>query len=201
PGNQELSDEGWISLFNGENLDGWTATRHTRKGRRIPDEAGWKIEDGALIRDDAISRSLVTTREFRNLELEFDVRLPAGTGIVCGLRIGRAPDALLVVPILDPARLKSVSTEYLDSPFGRQFLELPARLRPPDEWNTVRVRCVGDELTVSVNGHRTTSLRLSAFRSLRKLPSSGPVGFLTRGEAFGVALRNIRAREVEPQSE
>jgi hypothetical protein len=34
--------DGWIQLFNGKNLDGWTPTN---------DEINWRVEDGAIVAD------------------------------------------------------------------------------------------------------------------------------------------------------
>ena len=65
------SDDGWIDLFNGENLDGWHA---------YGDDAtidGWYVEDGNLMydfqrREGGGSSNLVTNDKFTNFELSLE---------------------------------------------------------------------------------------------------------------------------------
>ena len=58
------SNEGWIELFNGENLEGW----HTYGGGNSYD--GWYVENGVLefdfkLRKDVKSSNLVTDNKYQ----------------------------------------------------------------------------------------------------------------------------------------
>ena len=54
--------EGWLSLFDGETLMGWTPQR----------EAKWTIEKGSLVGPKDRMGSLLTTSRFRDYELQFE---------------------------------------------------------------------------------------------------------------------------------
>ena len=64
------SDDGWISLFNGKDLKGWTA----------PDGSnpkGWDVADGAIHRAEK-GTNLHSVENFLNFELEFEWKVAKG---------------------------------------------------------------------------------------------------------------------------
>jgi len=61
------SNSGFVSLFNGKNLDGWTGNK-----------AGYRVENGAIVvhlGEDSSVGNLYTEKEFGNFVLRFQFKL------------------------------------------------------------------------------------------------------------------------------
>ena len=65
--------EGWISLFDGETLFGWTPTS----------DANWKVEEGAIAVSEGGEGFLMTNSEFGDYELYVEFKAPATTNMPC----------------------------------------------------------------------------------------------------------------------
>jgi 3-keto-disaccharide hydrolase len=61
--------QGWISLFDGETMFGWTHSN----------DANWRVEDGAIVVDHGDVGLLCTTTEFSDYVLHVEFRSAAGT--------------------------------------------------------------------------------------------------------------------------
>lgn len=70
---QDASDDGWISLFDGETLDGWRASENP---------ATFRVEDGLLVVDGPRAHLYyvgpVADHDFKNFEFKTDVRTEPG---------------------------------------------------------------------------------------------------------------------------
>jgi hypothetical protein len=73
--------EGWISLFDGETLFGWTPTS----------DANWKVEDGAISVSEGDEGFLMTNSEFGDYELHVEFKAPATTNSGVFLRTPLKP--------------------------------------------------------------------------------------------------------------
>lgn len=76
---KESPAEEWITLFNGENFDGWEMYGEE------PFTEHWSIVDGAIACNNGIGeenigffRSIMTTQEFGNFELELEYKIAKG---------------------------------------------------------------------------------------------------------------------------
>ena len=68
---QNVAEGGWINLFDGESLYGWTAFG----------DAGWEVKDGAIVCEKGNSGFLATTAEFADFELTAKMRVTqSGSG-------------------------------------------------------------------------------------------------------------------------
>ncbi len=68
---QSVAEGGWIKLFDGETLYGWTAFG----------DAGWEVKDGVIVCDKGNSGFLATTSEFADFELTAKMRVTeSGSG-------------------------------------------------------------------------------------------------------------------------
>jgi hypothetical protein len=72
---------GWISLFDGETLFGWTPTS----------KANWKVENGAITVSEGEQGFLATNAEFADYELHVEFRAPRGTNSGVFLRTPLKP--------------------------------------------------------------------------------------------------------------
>lgn len=68
--------QGWVLLFNGVNLDGWTSV-----GKDTPPTLGWEIENGILTvlkTGDKRGGDIITRAQYTDFELKIDFRITEG---------------------------------------------------------------------------------------------------------------------------
>jgi hypothetical protein len=68
PAADEKADDGWISLFNGADLEGWKASEGVE----------WKVENGEIVTPPKRSH-LFTDKEFKNFEFKADCLTKPGS--------------------------------------------------------------------------------------------------------------------------
>lgn len=82
------NSSGFISLFNGRNLDGWTGNK-----------AGYLVENGAIVvhpGEGSSGGNLYTEKEFGNFVLRFQFKLTPGANNGIGIRAPLDGDAAYV---------------------------------------------------------------------------------------------------------
>lgn len=151
--------EGFVPLFNGKDLTGWKGLvkNPIERAKMSPGQlaaeqkkadekmrAHWKVEDGALVFDGK-GDSLCTAKDYKNFEMLVDWKiLPKGDS---GIYLRGSPQ----VQIWDPA----------DHPEGSGGLynnkknpskPLKCADKPIGQWNTFRIKMVGDRVSVWLNG-------------------------------------------------
>ncbi|MBI4580760.1 MAG: DUF1080 domain-containing protein [Planctomycetes bacterium] len=157
---------GEIQLFNGRDLEGWTAVLQEAN---VPMESVWAVQDGVLQCKGRPVGYLRTVRDdFENYVLTVDWRWPPGTpGGNNGVLVHTStPGALGIWPKSIEVQLERgnagdfwvIGTE-LDveneetRKSGRRHLNLTDDSeKPMGEWNTIEITCKGDEIIVKVNG-------------------------------------------------
>ena len=74
-------------------------------------------------------------------------------------------------------------------------------VRPMGQWNTLLIRCESDRVQIVLNEIPTVDVRLSSIltpEQFSAVPQSGLLGFYSYETAKGVAVRDIRLRELAP---
>ncbi|MYC98182.1 MAG: DUF1080 domain-containing protein [Gammaproteobacteria bacterium] len=140
---------GPVSLFNGENLDGW----------RVHGTERWYVENGELVCEsgpDAEYGYLTTDRIFRDFDLTVDFRQEADGN--SGVFFRSSVEGTVVTGWQAEVAPPGLFTGGIYESYGRGWLVQPdpaldAALRMGD-WNTLRVRAVGDRVTTWLNGTR-----------------------------------------------
>ena len=153
--------EGFVAVFNGRNLDGWKglvadppkrakmskdelAAAQAKADERMRDH--WKAVDGALVFDGK-GDSLCTAKDFGDFELLVDWKiLKDGDS---GIYLRGSPQ----VQIWDPA-VKAAMGVGSGGLFNNQ--KNPSKPsttadKPVGEWNTFRIRMVGEKVSVWLN--------------------------------------------------
>jgi len=189
-------EDGWVSLFNGKNLDGW---------QQINGLAKYEAKDGTIVGTsvpNSPNSFLCTKKNYGDFELEFDVkcdaRLNSGVQIRSESRKdyqnGRVHGYQVEIAvggfsggIYDEAR----RGKFLNA--GGPTDEIKKLLKK-DQWNRYRVVCQGDHIQTWVNGVKVTDLHDS-------MTASGFIGLQVHGvgkleEPLRVEWRNIRLREL-----
>ncbi|MGH9662342.1 MAG: 3-keto-disaccharide hydrolase [Bryobacteraceae bacterium] len=190
------AEPGFVSLFNGKNLDGWTFV--SKRG------SGYIAEDGMLVCPADGGGNLFTEKEYANFVFRFEFRLaPQGNNGV-GIRAPLAGDAAysgMEIQILDESYKGDLKpTQYHGSIYGL----VPAKrgaLKPAGEWNSEEIRADGRRIRVTLNGTVIVDADLGAITDpavLKRHPGvlrpSGHLGFL--GHGTRVEFRNIRVQEL-----
>ena len=140
-----VSAGSWKSLFNGKDLSGWRTT-----GKAI-----FKVEDNCLVGTQTTGKGgdIWTDAEYDNFELRVTYRVvwPANSGFWFRHN-GKKGYQYDVLKYKRPVAFSG--TLYCP---GKMFItrNLDESLENRDGWNSARIRAMGDDLTLWLNGKRT----------------------------------------------
>jgi len=206
-------EPGFVSLFDGETLNGWEG-----------DETIWRVRDGMIVGGTKeqldYNDFLSTTERFGDFELRLEIRLVNGLGNTgVQFRSERESDSTdvtgyqadygmtfsghlwdenrrwRILKSPDPESVKHDSNLYrriLDrepSPDAAAFFESFDR----QAWNHYTIRAEGDQITLSINEFTTVSYT----EADDTIPRDGIIAFQVHaGVPFEVQFRNIRIKKL-----
>lgn len=191
-------DEGFTTLFNGKDLDGW-----------IGAVDGYFVEDGAIVCDPKKGGNLYYGKEFDNFVLRFEFKLEPGANNGLAVRApaeGNAAYNGMELQILDTEAdvYKNIAPYQAH---GSVYGVVPAKrgfLKPVGEWNVQEVVADGNQIKVTLNGEVIVDAdikeaskdgTLDHQKHPGLLNKSGHIGFL--GHGTKVEFRNIRIKPIE----
>lgn len=196
------SQDGFVPLFSADDrLDGW----YVHEGRT----QAWQRVGGITSCVGHGGGWLFTAREYSDFVLRLEYRLEPGGNTGIGLRCpekGNPTFTGLEIQLLDDSSEKYANLrpdQYTGSLYYQAAATAKAPLHPPGEWNHCEIRCVGDELTVSINGTLINRVMLSsggtaekaaASRTLSERPPLGRVGL--QSHSTQVDFRNVRIQDL-----
>ncbi|MBN1420753.1 MAG: DUF1080 domain-containing protein [Planctomycetes bacterium] len=144
---------GWVSLFNGKDLTGWTQINGT---------ATYEAADGAIVgttAEGSPNSFLCTVRHYEDFELTFEVqvdpRLNSGVQIRSNsfedYRNGRVHGYQVEIATSNAGRIydEARRAKFLDE---ERKDEKARGAFKADGWNAYRILCVGDSIKTWVNG-------------------------------------------------
>lgn len=192
-------EAGFVSLFNGRNLDGW-----------VGNKVSYTVEDGMIVikPGNDSGGNLYTEKEYSDFIFRFEFQLTPGANNGLGVRAPLEGDAAYVgmeIQILDNTASIYADLEQYQY-HGSVYGVIPARrgfLRPVGEWNYEEVILQGTKVkvilngTVIVDGDFAGSIANGTMDG-KEHPglknSKGHIGFLGHGSV--VKFRNIRIKEL-----
>jgi HEAT repeat protein len=201
----KLSDlekqEGFVPLFNGIDLDGWTGNLtdyFPQEGMIVCQPTGHG------------SGNLYTAKEYADFILRFEFQLTPGANNGLGIRAPLTGDAAYVgmeLQILDNEAdiYKNLKPfQYHGSVYG----VIPAKrgyLKPVGEWNLQEVQAIGNRIKVTLNGEVILDGDIAAASNNNTetadhqkhpglLNKTGHIGFLGHGSPL--KFRNLRIKEL-----
>jgi 3-keto-disaccharide hydrolase len=178
--------DGFASVFNGLNLDGWKMQGH----------ASWKVEHGEIVGQPDPGQGtdcwLFSEEEWTDFTLEIEFKVPEKCNSGIAIRMPREatgdPDMYgYEVQISDaPGRKPTGSLlHHVDSKINN--------VHKPNEWNRMVITCEGDHIVVQLNGLLVVDTRETGSKR-------GRIGMqIAKGEEFAdqqVRFRNIRIKDL-----
>jgi hypothetical protein len=199
---EEEKKQGFVSLFDGTNLDSWTGNT-----------SGYLIEEGALVvRPDKAGEgkggNLYTKEEFADFIYRFDFQLTPGANNGIGVHAPLEGDAAYLgmeIQVLD-----TEAEIYKNPPIlpyqthGSVYGVIPAKrgfLKPTGEWNQEEIMVKGTKIKVSLNGsvildgdyaEASKNGTLDHKEHPGLLRTTGHIGFLGHGDVL--RFKNMRIK-------
>lgn len=150
-----IAESGWITLFDGANLDQWDQVG----------QSNWHLADGAVLADKMAGKEagyLVSKKPYKNfiLRVEFWPSNDANSGIY--------------FRCLDPKKITdrtcyeaNIFDQRPDPSYGTgaitRYVEINPMPKAGAKWNTFEITVNGRDITVVLNGQKTAQLRNGMF--------------------------------------
>lgn len=187
--------DGWVTVFDGASLEGWTTV-----GGRYDGKAVWTVEEGVIVGREGENHAgglIYTERDYRNFEIELDVWIsyPFDSGVFVRMR----PETKGAQLTLDYRPTGEIGGVYSDGWYFHNPAVKAAWKR--DEWNRVRVRCVGHPMHLSMwlNGELVTDYRIP--EGSGTFAETGKIGLQIHGGSEAppsakAMFKNVSVREL-----
>lgn len=185
-------DEGFVALFNGKDLTGWSST------------GNWLVHpDGVLAIEPREGENgwqrygayLWTDKEYSNFILDLEYKIPenGNSGVFVGVKDKGDPVYKgIEVQILDSHGKQGKLTQHdCGGVIGIQAAS-ENMSKPAGVWNRMVITCKNNQLQVKLNGQQIIDLNLSD-RIPREKPLAGYIGLQDHG--LPLQFRNIRIRQ------
>jgi hypothetical protein len=182
-------DEGWVSLFDGQTLSGWT------KGGGN-EESKWEVVDGVIVGTGKASMLYSPRGDYKNFRFKAELKINDGGNSGMYFRsptntgsFSDGYEAQVDSTHKDPIRTGSI--------YG--FLHIYKTLVPPDTWFTYEVECVDKEwrglnvphIKVWVNGEL-----LFQFIERTKAWEKGYFAFQQHDPGSKIEIRKLAVKEL-----
>ena len=198
-------EAGWVSLFDGKSLGGWTQRNGT---------ARYRVENGTIVgttNEGSPNSFLCSDKAYGDFDLLFDVKvddaLNSGVQIRSQTRGGptgrvNGPQVEIEASGESGAEAGYVYGESAGGWMTPEELLKPHKVFKDGEWNSYRVLAVGPRIQVWINGEQISDL---THRERYASHPNGFIGLQVHGVKSGsgpyqVAWRNLRLRDLSGES-
>lgn len=166
PGGEK--DDGWIKLFNGKNLDGWSVFLDPRSKDADPAKT-FSVQNGMIVCTGKPYGYLITDKEYGDYVLKVQWRW--------GPNPGKNPNSGVFVHVVGPNKIwpKAVEAQLAanhagdfwlvegfklkvdasrqDPKVARHYVRMKDNVEKPiGEWNQYEITCKGDTIRLVING-------------------------------------------------
>jgi HEAT repeat protein len=201
-------EEGFVSMFNGKNLDGWQglvgnpvtrAKMSKEELARKQEEANRKMHENWAVKDNTIvfngkGDNLCSVKEYGDFEMIVDWRITKDGD--SGLYLRGSPQ----VQIWDTALIKvgaEVGSGGLYNNQKNPSKPLKVADNPVGEWNTFRISMIGENVTVYLNGELVVdNVPLENYWD-RSQPIFGKGFIELQAHGSDLAFRDIYVKEIK----
>lgn len=150
----QITSAQMVSIFNGKNLDGW----------EIYGTEKWYVENGELICESGPNKGygyLATKKFYKDFELELEFFLLANGN--SGVFIRSTIEGTKITGWQAEVEPAGGESGGIYESYGRGWLIQPEQSKRDaqlkGEWNKMKIRMVGDEVTTWINGTEMISLK------------------------------------------
>lgn len=159
---QEKAD-GWISLFDGETLDGWAAT-----GK----DEGWTVDNGAIMCTVKGGGYLYTLEQFEDFVLSVDFKIDEGVNSGIFFRWSDLNDAVhtgIEIQILDSFGHHNQGKHACGAIYD---MVAPSKnvCKPAGVWNNTTINCKGSFISIEHNGETVAHMDMNKWSEPGKNP-------------------------------
>jgi len=210
---RHASEEGFVPIFNGKDLDGWQGIGG--------DTSSYYVEDGQLICKDTGKVHIFTTKEYANFILRLEIKLDPGGNNGVGIRtkVSKQPhiEGMELQVLDDPYYDRGIPREGKDPKEWPKLKDYqhhgsiygvvpckPGHLKPAGQWNQEEIVCNGRHVKVTLNGTVIVDADLDKVKPIdgHEHPglyyTKGFIGLHAHG-GYGakVYFRNLRVKELK----
>lgn len=172
----EESEEGWISLFDGEHLTDWEPSEKP---------FNWSVEDGCIVGRGSRSHLFFKGAEFEDCEFKAEVKLNKGgnSGMYFRTEFGpgwpKGYEAQVNNSHGDPKRTGSLYN----------FVDVKEQLVPDDTWWTQYIIVQGNHITIKVNDQVVVD-----FTDEKNTYTKGFIALQQHDPGSNVRYRNLKVK-------
>lgn len=159
------NDTAWVSLFDGQTLQGWHAYGQSAAG------SAWNVDSGAIHLDPSKKEGrgdLVTDQEFGNFDLELDWKISknGNSGIIFYVqedttKYKNTYNSGVEMQVLDNAGHPDAKIiKHRAGDIYDLITSSPETVKPAGEWNHVEIRSENGKLDCYLNGTQVISTEL-----------------------------------------
>lgn len=163
---KEEKAEGWILLFNGKNLKGWTTSR-LREPRVNP------VRDGMINPRRIGAYLLITEEQYGNFVLKLDFKLPPEGNSGVFLRTNPLmpkKDFEMWENAIEVQLLDGDTTTVHDTGAFYDLVAPSKNNLKRGEWNTIEIRCDGSLMSAKLNGELVSEIDLDEYTEPYRRP-------------------------------
>jgi Domain of Unknown Function (DUF1080) len=184
-----LQGKGGESLFNGKDLSGW----------KVHGTEKWYVEGGELVCESGPDKEygyLATEKTFKDFELDVDFKQEANGN--SGVFFRSSLDGTKISGWQVEVAPKGMDTGGIYESYGRGWLvQIPdekENILRQGEWNHMKIRVVGDQVTTWLNGQQMVDLKDEKIGQ-----ANGSIALqIHSGGGIKVRWKNIQVREINP---
>jgi hypothetical protein len=195
------ADDGFVDIFNGKDLSGWTVDRSMIGDKNAEDKSAWTVEDGTLkctgkdpmgfLRYDKQLGDFILRIEYRmspkcNSGLCFRAAVHAGT------RATRPSLTGYEIQVLDDSGREP--TAHSSGSLYRYMAAKVNASKPAGKWNAVEIECRGPKIRITINGQTLHDVDQSKIEAIKNKPLSGYFSVQNHGRV--IEFRNIRVKKL-----
>lgn len=184
-----LLSQGGESLFNGKDLSGW----------KVHGTEKWYVENGELVCESGPDKEygyLATEKIYKDFELDLDFKQEANgnSGVFFRSSLEGTKISGWQVEVAPPG----MDTGGIYESYGRGWLvQIPdekENILKPGEWNHMKIRVVGDQVTTWLNGQQMVD-----FRDAKIGQATGSIALqIHSGGGIKVRWKNLQVKEINP---
>jgi hypothetical protein len=184
-------DEGWVSLFDGKTMSGWTMVELGEKG-----SSRWEVKHGALVGSGKASMLYSPSGNYKNFRFRAEIKINDGGNSGMYFRCP-APEATFSKGY--EAQINSTHSDPIKTGSIYTFVHVYRQLVEPDTWFTQEVEVVDKNYRGTVMPHIKVSVNgevLYEFLDHTRAFRQGHFAFQQHDPGSVVEIRKVEVMEL-----